>query len=350
MQIKSAIVYCLSGALLTFAIQTAAQAETVLRYTDHEPYGNMRTQAIKAIFFTAIEQESQGRLRIDAHWNGELSTSYDALHTVQQGIKADIGVVVPEYTPQQLPLFQIFKSFPLGPNNGEKQVQFFHHVFKTLPEFNAELKKNNLVNLQFFIGYPAAFFNTAPDVPLNALQGTTWRTASFWHQAYLENAGAKVVKMPWNEQITQALTDGSLNGLLVNLDSGDDIHAQQAAKYIQLSPQLWLGHVYLLAMNKTRWDALSAEDKAAIQRAAARTEQQLGPLLDKSLRAMADKMAKDGATVTWLSRVKLQEWQQVSRFKQVQNQWIAEQEKSGVSNAGEILTRVSAQLDEAMRK
>ncbi|MEG2569413.1 MAG: hypothetical protein RSA84_24710, partial [Acinetobacter sp.] len=226
----------------------AAHAETVLRYTDHEPYGNMRTQAIKTIFFTAIEKESQGRLRIDAHWNGELSSSYNALHTVQEGEKADIGIVVPEYTPDKLPLFQMFKSFPLGPDSGEKQVQFFARVFNDIPQFNAELADNNLVSLQFFLGYPAAFFSTSPNLTLNALQGSKWRTASFWHQAYLENAGGQVVKMPWNEQITQALKTGSLNGLLVNLDSGNDIHAQQVAKYIQLSQQLWLGHVYLLTM------------------------------------------------------------------------------------------------------
>ncbi|MFP1497474.1 hypothetical protein ACLB1Q_27700 [Escherichia coli] len=39
-------------------------------YTDHEPYGGMRTQIIKEIFFAEIE-ESQGRLKIEPHWNGE---------------------------------------------------------------------------------------------------------------------------------------------------------------------------------------------------------------------------------------------------------------------------------------
>ncbi|MEG2267190.1 MAG: TRAP transporter substrate-binding protein DctP [Acinetobacter sp.] len=325
----------------------AAHAETVLRYTDHEPYGNMRTQAIKTIFFTAIEKESQGRLRIDAHWNGELSSSYNALHTVQEGEKADIGIVVPEYTPDKLPLFQMFKSFPLGPDSGEKQVQFFARVFNDIPQFNAELADNNLVSLQFFLGYPAAFFSTSPNLTLNALQGSKWRTASFWHQAYLENAGGQVVKMPWNEQITQALKTGSLNGLLVNLDSGNDIHAQQVAKYIQLSQQLWLGHVYLLTMNKTRWDALPDNDKAAIQRAAVFTQQQLGAFLDKSLHEMADSMTQSGAQITWLSQTELQAWQQASRYTQEQDKWVVEQEKKGVSHTREILAQITTFLNKS---
>lgn len=208
-----------------------------------------------------------------------------------------MGIVVPEYTAKQLPLHQIFKSFPLGPDSGEKQVAFFRQVFNQLPQFSAELAANNLVNVQFFVGYPAAFFTTDPNLQIDKLSSTTWRTASFWHQAYLENAGATVVKLPWNAGITDALRRGKLNGLLVNLDSGDDIKAWQAAKEIRVSPRLWLGHVYLLTMNKQRWESLSQEDKEAIHRAAVRTEKVLGMTLDNSLKHMTDMMQQQGADV-----------------------------------------------------
>lgn len=99
---------------------------------------------------------------MEDHWNGELAVSYDALKTVSEGKVADMGIVVPEYTAEQLPLHQIFKSFPLGPDNGDAQVKFFHNVFRDMPQFSAELAANNLVNLQFFLGYPAAFFLHPP--------------------------------------------------------------------------------------------------------------------------------------------------------------------------------------------
>lgn len=348
MKLPVTLFHALTFIALSFL--TSARADTVLRYTDHEPYGNMRTRAIHDLFFTAIEKESQGRVRVETHWNGELSTSYNALHTVQLGEKADIGIIVPECTPEQLPLHQMFKSFPLGPKSGEKQVAFFQRAFHDIPEFKAELAKNNLVNLQFFLGYPAAFFSTSSTTSLDQLQGTVWRTASFWHQAYLENAGGKVVKMPWDAQITRALNAGTLNGLLVNLDSGDDIQAQKAARYIQLSPQLWLGHVYLLTINKTRWDTLPDEDKAAIQRAAASTQREIGPLLDTSLRNMAHSMQQNGASITWLSPAQLQAWQRVSRYQQVQERWVAGQTKQGVSDSGRVMARVTTLLNEAMHE
>lgn len=80
-----------------------------LTFTDHEPMGNIRTQVTRQ-FFRFVEQESKGRIRIDHHWNGELSSSYDAYETVREGTK-DMATVVPEYDSQRMPLHQLFKSF-----------------------------------------------------------------------------------------------------------------------------------------------------------------------------------------------------------------------------------------------
>lgn len=114
MTFKHFLLSLVSGLLLISSHNVAA--EKILRYTDHEPYGGMRTQIIKEIFFAEIEKESQGRLKIEPHWNGETAISYDALTTISDGSKADMGIVVPEYTAKQLPLHQIFKSFAIGPS------------------------------------------------------------------------------------------------------------------------------------------------------------------------------------------------------------------------------------------
>jgi TRAP-type C4-dicarboxylate transport system substrate-binding protein len=322
---------------------------TVLRYTDHEPYGGMRTTLIKNVFFAAIEKESQGRLKIDAHWNGELSTSYAALSTLSEGKKADMGIVVPEYTPKELPLHQIFKGFPVGPAQGDRQAAFFQRVFKEVPAFNDELKKNNLVNLQFFLGYPAGFFSVKPLQTLSDLKGETWRTASFWHSAFLNNAGAMPVAMPWNPAIAQALGNGKLSGLIVNLDSGYDLQAHKVAPNVLFSPTLWLGHVYLLAINKDTWNRLDKRDQRAIQRAAEQTQKSMGALLDNSIISLVKKMRDEGVRVRYLSHEEQTAWQVMSRFSGVQNEWVAEQEKQGVKGAAATLRAVAPILDDAIR-
>lgn len=340
-------VFCLFAA---FVLPGVVKAQTTLRYTDHEPYGNMRTHIIKNTFFNAIEHESQGRIKIDAHWNGEISSSYNALETLSQGERADIGIVVPEYNPEQLPRHQLFKSFPLGPDSGNAQVQFFHRVFSEYPQFAAELDNNNLVMLQFFLGYPAAFFTTRSGVGPAQLTGTRWRTASFWHQSFLRNAGATPVTLPWNSKIVDALQKGQLDGLLVNVDSGDDIGAPRSAPYIQLSPALWLGHVYLLVVNKQTWNALSPQDRAAIQRAAASTEHALGSWLDTSLNRMAKQLEQQGAHVHFLSRKECNQWRDATRYQQVQARWIEQQESKGVTDAGRLLQSVSMLLSDSIEE
>lgn len=347
MVFKHFLLSLVSGLLLIFSNTVAA--EKILRYTDHEPYGGMRTQIIKEIFFAEIEKKSQGRLKIEPHWNGQTAISYDALTTISNGSKADMGIVVPEYTAKQLPLHQIFKSFAIGPDHGASQVEFFRRVYAEIPEINAELERNNVVNLQFFLGYPVGFFSTKPIDKLTALQGTTWRTASFWHRAYLTHVGAKTVTLPWNEQITTALRDGKLDGLMVNLDSGYDIHAERAAPNVLLSPSLWLGHVYLLVMNKQTWENLDKRDREAIQRAAMTTEKALGKALDNNLISMVKTLEQEGAQVRYLTKSELDAWQKAIGYQQEQTQWVEKQNNEGVDNAGEVMQKVANILVETMR-
>lgn len=343
-----ALLFC-AGWVVASVWAATASATTTLRYTDHEPYGNMRTRLIKETFFRAIETESIGRLKIEAHWNGELSTSYDALKTISRGDVADIGIVVPEYTPDLLPRHQIFKSFPLGPASGNAQVATFRRIFSEYRQFDNELEKNNLVNLQFFLGYPVGFFTTQPNVKLDQLNGSKWRTASFWHQSFLRNAGGVPVSMPWNDKITDALAEGQLDGLMVNLDSGHDIHAERAAQHIQLSPSLWLGHVYLLVMNKTVWDGLDVKDRGAIKRAAAATQRRLGAAQDANLLEMVNQMKKDGASIHYLTNQELEAWQTATGYQQVQAEWVTQQEDKGITDAGLLMKGVSTIVNDVIR-
>lgn len=343
MTFKHFLFSLISGLLLVSFPNIAA--EKILRYTDHEPYGGMRTQLIKEVLFAEIGKESQGRLKIEPHWNGEIAISYDALATISDGSKADMGIVVPEYTAKQLPLHQIFKSFAIGPEHGASQVEFFRRVYAEIPELNAEIERNNVVNLQFFLGYPVGFFSTKPIMKLTALQGTSWRTASFWHQAYLVNTGAKTVTLPWNEQITTALRDGKLDGLMVNLDSGYDIHAERAAPNVLLSPSLWLGHVYLLTMNKYTWESLSTQDREAIQRAAITTQKALGQALDNNLINMVKTLEQEGTHVRYLTKAELEAWRKAIGYQQEQAQWVAKQKAEGIDNAREVMQKVANLLD-----
>jgi TRAP-type C4-dicarboxylate transport system substrate-binding protein len=201
----------LAMTLAAFLLPATASAEKILRYTDHEPLGGMRTKFIKDVFFAAVEKESNGRLKIEDHWNSALATGYDALRVLGDGSVADIGIVVPEYTADKLPLHQIFKSFPAGPT-GYRQVEFFRRVYAEVPAFQEELKKQNVVNILFTTGYPVAFFSAKPLKSLEDMKGDRWRTASFWHRDFLQNAGVKPVSMAWGPEIFEPCRLGPSTG------------------------------------------------------------------------------------------------------------------------------------------
>ena len=125
---------CLAAGLLG-----AAQAETVLRYSDHEPYGNMRTRFINDVFFKNIESESQGRIKNEPHWGGSIAKAHDELQAIADH-KTDLIVAVPEYSLQQLPLHQLFKGFMTSPS-GDAQVQTLRRIYADIPELTAEYQK-----------------------------------------------------------------------------------------------------------------------------------------------------------------------------------------------------------------
>ena len=190
--------------LTTALLPGTAAAAKILRYSDHEPLGGMRTRFIKDVFFAAIEKESRGRLKIDDHWGGELSSGDEALSTVGKGEVADMATVVPEYTAKQLPLHQIFKSFPTGPA-GARQVSLFRRIYDDIPDFSAEMANNNAIPLLLSTGYPVAFYGTSPWARLRTSRGKpgAWRvfgisifcaTPALFRST---RAGANNLSRPW---------------------------------------------------------------------------------------------------------------------------------------------------------
>lgn len=326
---------------------TAFAAQT-LTYSDHEPLGNMRTRFINDVFFPAIEKESNGRLKIEAHWGGELSSGYDALRKVGKEKTADMAVVVPEYAANELPLHQLFKSFPVGPS-GDKQVAFFRRVYADIPAFPAELKKQNVENVLLATGYPVAFFSSKALPDLDNIKGGTWRSASFWHRDFLKNVGATPVTMPWGDETYKALQSGAIDGMMLNVDSGYDLKAHQLAPNVLVSKDLWLGHLYLLVMNQDTWNGLAKEDQAAIQRAANTAYKSLGAVMDRSFDTQIAALRKDGATVRILKAEEVARFASATRYPTIQNDWVKTQEDKGVKDAGAVLKKLSALMNEAMR-
>ncbi|MFD1382858.1 TRAP transporter substrate-binding protein DctP [Rhodanobacter aciditrophus] len=311
-----------------------------LIYSDHQPLGQMRTTFLKEVLFPAIEQESNGRLNIDDHWNGELAIAYEALPTLKEGKTVNISTIVPEYTAKELPLSQIFKSYPTGPS-GQDQVTLFRDIFESVPEFEQEFRDNNLEPIFLSTGYPVGFFSTKPVNDINDIQGQKWRSASFWHLDYLREAGAEPVRTHWSPEIYDMLEDGRLDGIYVNIDSAYNLKLHEKAPYALVSKSMWLGHLYVVAMNKTAYDALEQIDKDAIKRAASRAYRQQGRNMDEEFDTMVSKLRAEGAEIRIMTDEEVDQWGRLTNYPAIQRRWAQEQLKAGVQNAEDVIYKVT---------
>ncbi len=346
MRSPSLVVKLLLFAALT--LSTTASAQTILRYTDHEPLGGMRTKFIKEVFFAAIEKESNGRLKIQDNWDSKIATGYEALGAIGAGKVADMGIAVPEYTESALPLQQIFKSFPVGPT-GARQVAFFRRVYDDVPAFQAEFAKSNVVAIFLATGYPVAFFSVAPLKTLDELKGRTWRSASFWHKDFLTNAGATPITMRWGAEVFNAMKAGTLEGLMVNVDSGYMLKVHEVAPNIVASRDLWLGHVYPLVMNLKTWSALPQADRDAIRRAAVTAYSSLGSVMNASFDEMVKDIRNAGARIRLLDIKEADAFAIAARYREVQDAWVPRQAEKGLKDAASTMTKVRSLLEDALK-
>lgn len=298
----------------------------MLRYSDHEPYGNMRTRFINDVFFKHVEAESGGRIKIEPHWDGSIARAHDELQALADG-KTDLIVAVPEYSAEQLPLNQLFKGFMIGPS-GDAQVQTLRRIYADIPELAAEYQKNGATPLIIATGYPVAFFSVKPLQTLDDIKGQTWRTASFWHRAFLKNAGAIPTNSRWGEETYAKLKNGEMHGLMVNIDSAIDIKAYEHAPYALVSRDFWLGHIYPLVINNEKWAALGDDDKAAFARAADKSCAELGKMMDDYYAQILKTAQEKGVTLRELTPAEVAAWGEASDYRAELDRWAQEQQQN----------------------
>ena len=127
------------------------------------------------------------------------------------------------------------------------------------------------------------------------------------------------------------------------------LKVHETAPNVLLSKDLWLGHLYLLVINKATWDKMAKEDKDAIQRAASSAYKTLGSVMDSSFDAMVGDMKKEGVKVRLLEQKELDSWTAATRYPDIQAAWVKEQEGKGVGEARSVMEKVRAVLGDALK-
>ena len=119
---------------------------------------------------------------------GALFSSKEILKGIGDGV-TDMGFAFPGHYPRQLVAHNIFSLFPRGPEKFDDMVWLWRKVHDEVPAFKAELKKANVVVVNYGAGLPGAFVGKKPIKRLADIKGDKWRAGSKWLLKYLGNAG-----------------------------------------------------------------------------------------------------------------------------------------------------------------
>lgn len=129
---------------------------------------------------------------------------------------------------------------------------------------------------------------------------------------------------------------------MVNVDSGYMLKVHESAPHVLVSKDLWLGHVYILAMNKDVWKSLAQEDQDAIIRAARKSYAGLDAVMGESFDTQLEDLKKAGATVRVLTAEEVEQFEAATRYKDVQSAWAQGQQAEGVANVTPAIKSVSS--------
>lgn len=319
-----------------------------LKYSDHDPSSGIRPTFIKNVWLNEIEKQTDGKVKIQDFWGGSLLGAKESLKGVENGI-TNIALVFPDFYPNQLPVHQIFRLFPVGPGKWENLSWFYQKAYQDVPELAAELEKYNQKPLFIAAGLPAAFTSTKPITKISDLKGRKWRASSRWALAYLENVGGTPVSVPWAD-CYMALQTGTIDGVMTNYDGLHMTKLDEAAPNVLVAKKLWFATPFPHTVNLDFWNGLSAESQKQIMKASEIATVKYGQAFDNAFDQIMAAEKKAGAKVTVLSSEELAKWEKLSGYKDLQKIWVKESKKNGIANADKIMATIKSIHNEAMNR
>ncbi|QUJ68534.1 TRAP transporter substrate-binding protein DctP [Photobacterium sp. GJ3] len=318
-------------------LSSGANAATV-KYVDHDPLGGMRPQFIKDVWLNEIEKQTDGKVKFQDFFGGTLFSSKESLKGVGDGI-AEMGFVYPGHYPKRLIAHSVFSMFPTGPNTFEQQVWLYRKAYEEVPELKAELAKAGVMPLMLTAGLPGAFASVNPVTSIHDIKSEKWRAGGKWLLRYLQAVGASPVAVPWGD-IYVALQTGTIDGVFTNYDGLHAMKFDEVAPHMLMSKRLWFPAPFIHVANIRFFNRLPEEVQEAILNASKIAEQKFAPVWDAEYEKIKREQLAAGYTLTEMSDEDLALWENKEKLTELQNQWVEEAKKAGLTDAAEIMEKV----------
>ncbi len=254
--IRAALALAVAGLATT---ATSAQAATTLRLSHFWPEVSTINKQIFAQWAKAVEEDSNGELRVQLFPSQTLSQADETYSATVNGI-ADIGITAQGYTNGRFPLSQIVEL----PGVAESAPQGAC-VLQTLYDDGQIAQEYDDSHVLFMFTTGPGYIHTKDtDVQKPSdLEGLRIRRPTAVAGDILENMGAQPVGMPAPDIYT-SLQRGVIDGLSFPWEGINSFQLADQLNYHTQVPFYTL--IFVATMNQSTYESLSPEQKQAIDR------------------------------------------------------------------------------------
>lgn len=241
---------CLVIFSFIFSGLVGAQPDKVFELSYATPVGPDHTFSIvDKKWFSKIEQESNGRIKIKPYWAGTLIGGREAIDEVAKGI-ADIGFISPGYARSGYDFVKRSFLFFTGANQSIGR-KVFKDMMKKFPEIEREYK--GLKVLSWSSGVDYQLLSRKPVRKLADLKGMRIKTIGEL-VTILAKFGAEGTSTPTPE-VFVSLQKGLLDGTLTPYEAFKSLKLGEVIKYVTIF-DIYRPHTGGRAMNLDTWNKL----------------------------------------------------------------------------------------------
>ena len=286
-----------------------------------------------------IEKDSKGKVKIEIYPSMVLGGKPPELYRQLRDGAADIVWTVTGYTPGVFPRVEAFELPTVHRGSARATSLAIQDSFDLISDDFKDIKP---ILVYVHAGNALHLVNGCAE-NLNDLKGLKIRTPSRTGGWLIDAWGAEPVGIPL-PSLPQALSKGTVDGALIPFEIVPPIKVHELTKcsVTAINDARFGTSVFLFAMNKKRFEGLSADVQAVIEaNSGAVIAEQVGMLWNEMEKPGISLQKKTGSPIHQLSKKVSDQMDKLGET--VVKRWVAEAKKSGI-NADELIKKARASV------
>lgn len=300
--------------------------------------------AVQDAYLDLVEERSDGRIVFERTEAYSLCNAQEIVDCVRDG-RADIGVTIPDYTPQYFPSTSVV-SIPFIGQNWQAIMQSLYDLHVDNADAKAMMESNGLHHLSTWPVGRVLIGSHEEITEPSQLDGMSLRVSGPLGQQLFEGAGANIVALPANEAY-EGVERGVVDGVAAGMDFPVNYKLMELLPY-WTDPGLGEYSSFGMWLSADAYDALPDDLKTVVDEAAAELSSGLGAEAYNGTAADQCPQMLESDTVEdlgqWDESV-TQAWRDETG-DELQSAWVDLATDQGLQNAQGVLDDYLAGLEE----